>query len=98
MTDRIPVTDIAPEQYAQWRQHPVTRFMFQFMDDCAKRTEEELLFRWRAGALKMVDEQEGRGRVLQLRDIPEWKWASIQEFYGIAVKSDQEPTEEDNER
>ena len=96
MTERLTVKDIAPEQYAAWRNHPVTQFMFQYFTDYAATLERAMLLEWRAGKAKLSDETEARGRVIQLTEIPELKWQSIERFYGIEPKP--EDTEEANVR
>jgi hypothetical protein len=42
-----------------------------------------MLERWMGASLKLVDEQEARGRVLESEDIEAMSLATIRGFYGI---------------
>lgn len=90
MTTRIDIADIAAQQYAEWRNHPVTMFMFQYMRDVAEAIEMKMLADWRSGAAKLSDETEARGRAILLREIPDLKFESIQTFYGIETEEEAE--------
>ena len=92
MTDCIDIADIAPQQYAEWRNHPVKLFMFQYMRDVAEAIEMKMMADWRSGSAKLSDETEARGRAILLREIPDLKFESIQTFYGV------EPEEEIEEK
>lgn len=48
-----------------------------------------LLDRWEAGNLKLVEEQELRGRILAYTELHELTLSGMKAFYGL------EPTEED---
>lgn len=90
MTARIDIADIAAQQYAEWRNHPVTMFIYQYMRDMTEAIELKMLADWRSGAAKLSDETEARGRCGALREIPELKWESIQTFYGIEPEEESE--------
>lgn len=97
MTERMTAAEFTPGQYGAWRSHPMTVFMFGFFDDKARAFEQEILKRWRHGTLKMLDEAEGRGRVMVLEEIPTTEWNDILVFYGLApIEQKDEPTEESN--
>jgi hypothetical protein len=94
----LKVTDIHPDQFGAWRAHPVTVFMFDFYKAKAEAFEATLVERWRAGNLKLVDEQEGRGRVMTLTEITEINWNSILSFYGLEPKPENpEKSNEDSD-
>lgn len=97
MTERMTAADFVPEQYGAWRSHPMTVFMFQFFSDKARDFEQELLKRWRHGNLKLIDEGEGRGRVMTLDEIPTITWNDILVFYQLPpIEQKEQPTEEGN--
>lgn len=72
---------LSSEDYALWRHHPVSKVFLQFMSDYANTLEREALDRWRSGTLKLIDEQEMRGRVLTLRELTELPLEAVKAFY-----------------
>jgi len=71
----------AAEDYALWRHHPVTKVFLQYVNDFALVLEREAIDRWRAGSLRLIDEQEMRGRVVTLRELAELPFEAISMFY-----------------
>lgn len=64
-----------------WRHHPVSRVVIQYLNDYAVSLEREALERWRSGALRLIDEQEMRGRVLTCLEMADLSFESIRGFY-----------------
>lgn len=72
---------ISSDEYNLWRHHPVSKIFLKYVEDFASILEREALERWRSGSLKLVDEQEMRGRVLTLREIVDLPFEAINQFY-----------------
>jgi hypothetical protein len=77
MTERV----LTSEDYALWRHHPVTKVFLKYVEDFSVALEREAVDRWISGALKLIDEQEMRGRIMTLREISELPLSAIREFY-----------------
>lgn len=91
MTNRIDPREITAQQYGAWRQHPMTRFMLQYMDDFADTLVAKANADWLAGTLELKDSDEMRGRINCLKEVTTLPWSAIAAFYGI-----EKPEEESN--
>lgn len=94
MSQRIDPTEVREDQFGAWRNHPMSRFMFQYLNERADEMEQLALAQWRSGKLTLVTEQEMRGRVSEMRDIAAIDFKAIAGFYGLEIK-EEEPKEED---
>lgn len=56
----------------------------RFLPDRARALQDEIVQRWVGKRLNLVDEQEARGRVIELTELAELKFEAIQAFYGVA--------------
>ena len=73
---------IDKDQYNQWRNHPATLFFRKFLADRADMLGRELMTTW-------LDNPEGfegfkdeaRGRILELKDMTDVPYETIEEFY-----------------
>jgi hypothetical protein len=82
MPEDVPIIPISVEDYNLWRHHPVSKIFLKYLSDYADALEREGLERWRAGTIRLVDEQEMRGRVLTIREMSELQFEAISVFYG----------------
>ncbi len=81
MSEPASSLGISTDEFNLWRHHPVSKIFLKYAADFASILEREALDRWRSGTLKLVDEQEMRGRVLTLREIVELQFEAIDQFY-----------------
>lgn len=81
MTDRPEVHGIRLEDFQQWRHHPVSKVVLQFLRDYRESMHRELLERWTAGSLVLADESEMRGRSATLQEFAELQFESMLNFY-----------------
>lgn len=69
-------------EYQEWRHHPVTKCFLLYLAHHSLSFQREALDRWRAGNLKLVEEQELRGRIATLEELCALDLGDIQRFYG----------------
>lgn len=81
MTDRPDVHGIRLEDFQQWRHHPVSKVVLQFLRDYREVMHRELLERWTANSLTLSDEHEMRGRSATLQEFAELQFESMLNFY-----------------
>lgn len=81
MTDRHNVNGIRLEDFQQWRHHPVSKVVLQFLRDYREAMHRELLERWTANSLTLADEHEMRGRSNTLQEFAEIQFESMLNFY-----------------
>lgn len=84
---------VTESDYQLWRHHPITKIYLQFIADFGATLEREAMERWRVGSLKLVDEQEIRGRVVACTEMAELSFESIRSFYeGEKVEDEAAPS------
>lgn len=76
-----------------WRNHPVTKMIFQYLRDREEAIEGNVLAGWKAGQLKIVDEQVFRGQVMAFEHVRGLSWAQFMDFYGLTVAPAQDPNQ-----
>lgn len=82
--------ELAPEQFALWRQHPVSRLVFDaFMRDYADRFLRIVTDAWLSGGLNLSDENVKRGQIMAMRELIELRLHNIRNFYGIEHPQEQ---------
>lgn len=82
MTDAAaPSLSIGEQDFHLWRHHPVSKVVLQYLADYREVLRREAMDRWESGALRLVDEQEMRGRVLAVTDMIDLAHESIRSFY-----------------
>lgn len=82
MTSEAPrPIGISESDYQLWRHHPVSKVFLQYIQDYRDTLKREAVDRWESGALKLVDEQEMRGRVLVCSEMADLSFESIRSFY-----------------
>ena len=86
------LTELSENSFAQWRNHPVTRLVFdQFMrDDCESKLRL-LLHLWLTQAAAMQDEKALRGEMLAMLRFRDISLPEIRAFYGLPER-DTEPS------
>lgn len=67
----------------------MSKVVFQFLRDRASAVERELLDRWRNGQLRLSDESEFRGRLLEIDDFLGLDPESVDAFYGVERESEE---------
>ena len=97
-TDAAPtvpaaVLQLADQQFRQWRHHPVSEVVLQYLKDYQQALLRELQQRWLQGSVRYADEAEARGRVLVVVELRELQLDAIRAFYGLP----QEEEEDDDE-
>ena len=87
------LAELSPQEFNQWRQHPVTRLFHQFLADYQAALQDKLLASWRAGKLTLSAEGEARGRVLACEEMRENRLDDVRALYGLgpAVAKGKEP-------
>lgn len=65
--------------------------MLQYLEDFAAQLGQAMLVRWEGGALKLVEEQEARGRILACREVASLGLQPIRDFYGVAAPAERKP-------
>ena len=89
------IEGITERDFQLWKHNPVTKMMMKFLGDSRGVMVGKLINQWEAGALKLTDEQEGRGRALALREIKDLEFEHIATFYGIQKEEKDNGSEED---
>ena len=81
MTERLDPKDFSKQLYAQWRQHPMTVLVHQFLDDYAKQMKADAMERWQGGDFDVKVENFARGIVQALEQASNVEWAAIMKMY-----------------
>ena len=76
------LVELTPEQWAMWRQHPVTRVFHQFLRDYQQTVQQAVLGQWAKGA-SLADEREARGRWLAAGEMVELSLDAVKKAYGV---------------
>ena len=78
------LAELAPEQFAQWRHHPVTKLVLDdYLPHFARAIEAQVLAGWKAGLLSLQVEQQARGYVQGAELMSAVSIAQIRQFYGV---------------
>lgn len=75
--------ELTEQQFQLWRHQPISRLLFRFLADRQEALGRNMLERWMARSLKLVDEEEARGRALESEEVRSISLATIRNFYGI---------------
>lgn len=75
---KVPFSE---QDFQLWRHHPVSEVFLQYLRDYAGVLEREMMDRWKSGAVRLIDEQEARGRVVACIEVADLPYESIREFY-----------------
>lgn len=89
--------EIAQDDYAQWRAHPVTQWFRQYLRDFQSDLIEGVTERWLAGNLTLADEHEMKGRALCLRELADLPFKSISLFYAQIAERERSESEDATE-
>ena len=87
------LAELTPEQWALWRQHPVSQLLLRrYLPDWRGALERQTLTGWVYGRLSLNAEQEARGYLLAINLIEGLGLNQVREFYGIGPW--QQPTQQ----
>lgn len=86
-------TDLTRDHMGAWRNHPVTKLIFQYLKDREETIELNVLAGWKSGQIKIVDEQVFRGQVMAFEHVRGLAWDQVMEFYGIQTAPAQDPNQ-----
>ena len=79
------LAELAPEQFHQWRRHPVTELLLaRYLPDFRHSLERIALNGWEAGTLSLQQEQVIRGHILAAAMLTELTLDGVRQFYGLA--------------
>src|SRR5216683_7494704 len=70
--------------YADWKHHPVTKALFQYLADYRQTLRNVFLSEWEAGKEDPIRALELRGRIATLGEITQLNFADIESFYSEA--------------
>ena len=80
--DLALLAELNPQQWALWRQHPVSKVLLRDLGDYGRELRRRVLEDWEAGRLTLAEEQERRGRLGCLSDVLGLSLDDVREFYG----------------
>ena len=92
--ERLAVLGLSAAEFQMWRHHPVSKVILRFLERYRRASQELLLRGWQTGSLRLVDEQEARGRWLAIEDILNLEWESIRAFYDADTPAEDASTAE----
>ena len=94
---RARVLDLSEQEYRQWRHHPMSEVLLQFLADRRAVLRADLADRFLSASLQTVNDPsalayaiETRGRVLESQDFGDMDWETVRMFYGIETESERE--------
>jgi hypothetical protein len=90
------VGGIREAEFQLWKHHPVTKVVMKYLDDYRGAMTRQIVQAWEAGALKLTDDLEGRGRSVMLREVTSMDFDVLATFYGVEQESDSNAIEEDS--
>jgi hypothetical protein len=78
--------ELAPEQFAAWRHHPVTKLVFDhYLVDFRANLERGILNSWLAAKLTLQAEQESKGHILASHMVQSLTLDHILTFYNMPI-------------
>lgn len=78
--------ELAPEQFAAWRHHPVTKLVFDhYLVDFRANLERGILNSWLAAKLTLQAEQESKGHILASHMVQGLTLDHIRTFYNLSI-------------
>jgi hypothetical protein len=77
------IKGVTRHDYNNWKHHPVTKVFREFLQDYRGAMKARMIEQWEAGALKLSDELEARGRALAIREIIDLEFEHIATMYGL---------------
>jgi len=78
--------ELAPEQFAAWRHHPVTKLVFDhYLVDFRANLERGILNSWLAAKLTLQAEQESKGYILASHMVQGLTLDKILAFYNMPI-------------
>lgn len=77
------VKGVTRQDYNNWKHHPVTKVFREFLNDYRGAVKARMIEQWEAGALKLTEEQEARGRLMAIREIIDLEFEHIAGMYGL---------------
>lgn len=79
--------ELGPEQFAQWKRHPVTAMVLErYLPDLRTAMERETLDAWLNGNLSLVQEQQVKGTLLGAYLLETLSLDKVRVFYGLEAK------------
>ena len=78
---RPEVGGIGAEDFAQWKHHPVTKVLHQFLDDYRAALRRDHLERWESGQENEAIERQAQGRVNTAGEIKDLSFDDLLKFY-----------------
>lgn len=79
---------ITKSDYQEWKHHPVSKVVLQYLADYRAMLLKEHLAEWEAGKLDEVRDLEMRGRVMTLAELADLDFSSIEHFYVTPEEDD----------
>lgn len=77
------LAEASPEQWAQWRHHPMTRLLFGYLASYRDQVTQTMLHEWRRGSLKLTTEDAARGRLEAVDEVIGLRFDAIDTFFGV---------------
>lgn len=87
-TRRLNPADLQQDHMGAWRNHPVTKLVFQYLADRDDAIKQMVLNGWVGGQIKLVDEQVYRGQLMAFTHVREISWQNIRDFYSLPAAPD----------
>ena len=81
MTDEQELLGITDQNFREWKHHPVTKAVHQYLRDFRQALRRDHTDRWEAGRLDSDIESEARGRCVALLEIVGLEFAHLERFY-----------------
>lgn len=75
--------ELSPQQFQQWRHHPVSQVFLRFLADYRKQVERIAVDTWLAGRAPLEEQGFARGKIVACAEMEELKLASVRMFYGL---------------
>lgn len=80
---QIDIEGVGEGDFQNWKHHPVTKVFMRYLADYRAAVTQRVVGQWEAGALKLTDEQEARGRSLVLMEMQDLRFDHMVTFYGL---------------
>jgi hypothetical protein len=82
--------ELTPQQWAQWRHHPVSKVFLRYLADYRRALLADMLAAWESGTITLSNEHDKRGRASVCAEMGDLSLESVMSFYGMESEMETE--------
>lgn len=82
--------ELSEADYQLWKRHPISKILFQFLEDRGSNWTEVAMAQWLNGSMQLAQDQEFRHKIQMCKELIDLRVDDIKGFYQLAGKLDGE--------